>query len=77
MTLLTEEQRKKLSDAWIKAPFVNENCIGCSACVAICPDVFDLSEETYRAYVKKLENYDNPWINDAISACPVSAISWK
>jgi len=39
---------------------VNENCIGCSACVAICPDVFDLSEETYRAYVKKLENYDNP-----------------
>ena len=24
---------------------VNENCIGCGACTAVCPDVFDLNDE--------------------------------
>jgi ferredoxin len=28
-----------------KNPFVNDNCIGCSACVAICSDVFELNDE--------------------------------
>lgn len=74
--LLTEEQREKLKKAWVRVPYVNETCIWCGACVAICPDVFDLSNETYRAYVKKIESYDNPCINDAISACPVNAIGY-
>lgn len=76
MTLLTEEQRKKLSEAWIKAPFVNETCIWCSACVAISWDVFDLDDEG-KSVVKELENYDNLWVDDSIMACPVNAISWK
>lgn len=76
MTLLTEEQRKKLSEAWVRAPYVNETCIGCSACVAISPDVFDLDDE-WMSVVKQLETYENFWVDDSIMACPVNAISWK
>ncbi|MDR0771776.1 MAG: ferredoxin [Candidatus Peribacteria bacterium] len=28
-----------------KKLFVNENCIGCSACTTICPEVFDMNDE--------------------------------
>lgn len=76
MNLLTEEKRQKLIESWIKVPFVNESCIWCSACVAISPEVFDLNDE-WRSVVKDLDNYDNLWVDDSISACPVSAISWN
>lgn len=76
MTLLSEEQRKKLSQAWIRAPYVNETCIGCSACVAICPDVYDLNDDGL-SVVKELSSYENIWVDDSIMACPVNAISWK
>jgi ferredoxin len=76
MALLTEEKRKKLSEAWIRAPYVNETCIGCSACVAISPEVFELNDE-WKSTVKELWNYENLWVDDSITACPVNAISWK
>lgn len=76
MTLLTEEQRKKLQQAWVKTPYVNETCIWCSACVAISPDVFELDDQGM-SVVKQLENYENLWVDDSIMACPVNAISWK
>lgn len=76
MTLLSEEQRKKLAESWIRAPYVNETCIWCSACVAICPDVYDLDDNGL-SVVKELWNYENMWVDDSISACPVNAISWK
>ena len=53
---------------------VNDNCIGCWACVAICSEVFDLNDE-WKAFVKesvKLEKCN--CLDDAISACPVDAI---
>ncbi len=75
MTLLTEEQREALAAKWVKAPFVNETCIWCGACVAIAFEVFELDDTP--ATVKSLENYEWLWVDDAISACPVSAISWK
>lgn len=74
--IITEEQRNELIQKWVKVPYVNETCIGCSACVAISWDVFDLDDE-WKSQVKYLENYDNLWVDDSISACPVDAISWK
>ncbi|MDD4151603.1 MAG: ferredoxin [Candidatus Gracilibacteria bacterium] len=59
-----------------KIPFVNSNCIGCGACVAISPDVFDLNDEGM-SIVKELANYDGLSVDDSIGACPVDAISWK
>jgi ferredoxin len=76
MTLLTEEQRKKLQEAWIKTPHVNETCIGCSACVAISPEVFELNEE-WLSVVKYCDNYEWKGVDDSIGACPVDAITWK
>jgi ferredoxin len=80
MSLLTEEQRKELQEAGIKAPYVNETCIGCSACVAICPDVFDLDDEM-KAFAKEntgeFYNEISSSIEDSVSACPVNAISYE
>ena len=53
---------------------VNENCIGCWACVAICGDVFDLNDE-WKAYVKDNVDFEVcDCIDDSIWACPVEAI---
>lgn len=76
MSLLSEEQLKKLREAWIAVPGVNETCIGCSACTAIAPDVFELNEEG-KSVVIELDNYDESEVNDSISACPVDAIYWE
>lgn len=76
MWLLTEEQIKKLKEANLRIPDVNSTCIGCSACVAISSDVFELNDE-WLSVVKYLDNYENLWVDDSIMACPVNAISWK
>lgn len=57
----------------IKRPFVNNSCIWCGACVAICPKVFEFTDEWY-SKAKKLDSYEWLWVDDAISACPVWAI---
>ncbi len=74
--LLTDEQIQKLKTAWVRYPDVNETCIGCSACVAISWDVFDLNDE-WKSVVKSLDSYEDFWVDDSIMACPVNAITWK
>lgn len=66
-----------MSTGDVKTPYVNENCIGCSACVAICWDVFDLDDDG-KAFAKDWMNtWNADWIDDAIAACPVNAIHYK
>jgi len=76
MALLSDQQREKLKQAGIRAPHVDETCIGCCACMAICPDVYDISDEGM-SVVQELENYEWLWVEDSISACPTNSISWK
>lgn len=76
MALLTEEQIKKLKEAGKKYPDVNETCIGCSACVAISGEVFELNDE-WKSVVITRDDYEGQWVDDSISACPVNAISWQ
>lgn len=64
-----EEQREEK-----KIPYVNENCIWCGACVAICDKVFDMDDEG-KAFAKEWETSD--CVDDAIAACPVDAIHYK
>lgn len=60
-----------------KKVVVNENCIGCWACAAICSEVFDLNDE-WMAFIKEdADLSDSDCIDDAISACPVEAIEKK
>lgn len=76
MSLLTAEQIKELQSANTRFPDVNETCIGCSACVAISDEVFELDDEG-KSVVKSCGSYEWLDVDDAIAACPVDAISWQ
>ena len=54
---------------------VNENCIGCGACNAVCPDVFDFNDEG-KAYanVEDIKEEDIEMVKSAIEYCPTDAI---
>lgn len=62
-----------------KKLIIKDNCLGCGTCIALCPAVFELREDG-KAKVK-LENLDTEElknkIEEAIEACPVSAIVWE
>lgn len=58
-----------------RKPVVSSACIGCSACVAISGDVFELNDDGY-SIVMDLSDYEGKDVDDSIIACPVSAISW-
>lgn len=55
---------------------VNEDtCIGCGACQALVPDVFDINDDGF-AYVMEdadVEKFEEE-VNDAIDGCPTGAI---
>ena len=55
--------------------YVNDDCIGCCACVAICGEVFNMDDE-WKAF--PTNDTKQTWdIDDAIMACPVNAIHYK
>lgn len=62
-----------------KVKVVQESCIGCGACVAIAPEVFEMNDDGF-AQVK--ENFDFTNISselekdvlDAVDGCPTGAI---
>jgi len=47
-------------------------CIGCSACVSICPKTFKMNEEESKAEV--VASDDIPCAQSAADGCPVQAI---
>lgn len=47
-----------------------ERCIGCGACAAVCPEGFEMVKGK-----SQVKNAKAKCIDDAIDACPVSAIS--
>ena len=52
-----------------------ELCLGCGACGAFCPEIFELDDETKKAKViKQPKNIDDPNVQMAIESCPVEAI---
>ena len=52
-----------------------EKCIGCGACVAICPSQFELKDG--KAQVKKSDVKKITCEEEAVESCPVVAISVK
>ena len=50
-------------------------CIGCGACAAICPDVFEIDDDGLaRAIVSEVQEDLNEDAIDAKEGCPVDAI---
>jgi ferredoxin len=64
-----------MKESKIIIPKVNTSCIWCWACAAIASNYFTLNDEWY-SVVKKSDIYNKKDIDNAISACPVDAISW-
>lgn len=61
-----------------------ENCIGCSACSNVCPEVFVVKEDPEHEGAFKCFSNDNVdqekiagKVQEAIDMCPVQAIAWK
>jgi ferredoxin len=52
-----------------------ELCIGCGACVELCPEVFELQDD--KAVVIGPDKCDACKCDEAVSVCPVEAISMK
>lgn len=60
-------------------PKVNESCLGCGTCEAICPNVFKVQEVDGKmmATVQEADyEAEKDKIDEAIGACPVQAIEW-
>lgn len=61
-----------------KKLIIDENCIWCGSCAAICSDVFDMDDTEWKAYVKAdYDEKDVDCINNTISMCPVDAIHYN
>lgn len=52
-------------------------CIGCGACMALCPEVFDMDEDGLAKVIKEKELTPEEVENatDAMEGCPTAAIS--
>ena len=50
---------------------VNDSCIGCGACTAVAPDVFELGDEGLAVVIGE-DNTDGA--KEAAESCPVDAI---
>lgn len=51
-----------------------DKCIGCGNCAAICPAVFKMNEEIFKAEVINQEAID-VCAEEAVNICPTQAIS--
>ena len=53
-----------------------DNCIGCGACEAICPEVFNLDDDGLSTVIcDNFKDIDESSISEAIESCPTNAIS--
>jgi len=63
-------------EAQAKKVVVDEDiCIGCGGCVSVAPDYFELNEDGKSVVIKEYNESDQKLIEEAITACPVQAIT--
>ena len=59
----------------MKSKVNGEICIGCGACAAICPDVFEINDDGIAFTKDVAENNDsNEDVIEAVESCPTGAI---
>ncbi len=55
-----------------------DNCIGCGACEAICPEVFQLDDDGLSSVVcEDFSKVNENTVEEALESCPTSAIEKK
>lgn len=53
-----------------------DKCIGCGACVGLCPEVFDFNDNGLaQTTVDQIPKDKEEIVNNAIEFCPVGAIT--
>ncbi len=52
-----------------------DECLGCEACVEICPEVFAMDEDLGKAYVQDDADASLDCVEEAIGSCPAGCIS--
>lgn len=53
-----------------------DNCIGCGACEALCPEVFQIDDEGLSTVINNEINEElNEKVTEAMESCPTSAIT--
>lgn len=52
-----------------------DECIGCEACVEICPECFEMEEDEEKAKVKEGADANAECVDEAIASCPAECIS--
>ena len=54
---------------------ITDECIGCGACVAVAPNLFELNTDTMKSIVKKQPEVEEEELaKQAKDVCPVEAI---
>ncbi|MBE6150881.1 MAG: ferredoxin [Firmicutes bacterium] len=62
----------------MKAKVIRENCIGCGACQAIAPSIFEIDDEGLsKVIMEEVSESDAEDFNDALESCPTGAIVEK
>lgn len=52
-----------------------EECIGCEACVELCPSVFAFDDDEEKAYVIDGADPESDCVDEAIASCPAECIT--
>ena len=60
-----------------KVVIEEEECVGCEACVELCPEIFEFDEDNEKALVKMPEGGDEDCINEAMDSCPSDCITYE
>lgn len=60
----------------MKAKVIRDNCIGCGACQAIAPNIFEIDDEGLSKVVKEeIDKENEEDFKDALESCPTGAIA--
>ena len=61
-----------------RTPEINfDDCIGCGACVDVCPEVFSLNESIGKVLVLNPQGCPEIRMQEAMDLCPVHCIHWE
>ncbi len=58
----------------MKVRIIEEKCIGCGQCEAICSDVFQIGDDGLAHVIGEVTEQLEEDVRDAVSSCPTEAI---